>query len=47
MAILGVGHQAAIRQLSTRLVGILHGCPKPAAPTTNTPPGPTTTMQPL
>jgi Transposase IS116/IS110/IS902 family len=24
----GIGHQAAIRQLSNRLVGILHGCLK-------------------
>jgi hypothetical protein len=22
----GIGHQAALRQLSNRLVGILHGC---------------------
>jgi hypothetical protein len=24
----GIGHQAALRQLSNRLVGILHGCLK-------------------
>jgi hypothetical protein len=24
----GTGHQAALRQLANRLVGILHGCPK-------------------
>jgi hypothetical protein len=26
----GIGHQAALRQLSNRLVGILHGCLKTA-----------------
>ena len=26
----GTGHQAALRQLSNRLVGILHGCLKTA-----------------
>jgi hypothetical protein len=25
----GIGHQAALRQLGNRLVGILHGCLKP------------------
>jgi hypothetical protein len=38
----GIGHQAALRQLGNRLVGILHGCLKPTPPTTRTPPGPTT-----
>jgi hypothetical protein len=28
----GIGHQAAIRQLSNRLVGILHGCLKTGTP---------------
>jgi hypothetical protein len=26
----GIGHQAALRQLANRLVGILHGCLKTA-----------------
>jgi transposase len=43
----GIGHQAALRQLSNRLVGILHGCLKPAPSTTNTPPGATTAKPPL
>jgi hypothetical protein len=37
----GTGHQAALRQLANRLVGILHGCLKPTPTTTNAPPGPT------
>jgi hypothetical protein len=28
----GTGHQAALRQLANRLVGILHGCLKAHAP---------------
>jgi hypothetical protein len=36
----GTSHQAALRQLSNRLVGILHGCLKPERPITRTPPGP-------
>jgi transposase len=28
----GIGHQAALRQLSNRLVGILHGCLKTGTP---------------
>lgn len=43
----GIGHQAALRQLANRLVGILHGCLKTRTPTTNTPPGVTTTPAPL
>jgi hypothetical protein len=39
----GTGHHAALRQLANRLVGILHGCLKPARTTTSTPPGDTTT----
>jgi hypothetical protein len=35
----GSGHQAALRQLGNRLVGILHGCLKPAPPTTRPPHG--------
>jgi transposase len=42
-----IGHQAALRQLANRLVGILHGCLKPTPPTTNTPPGHTTPKPPL
>jgi transposase len=42
-----IGHQAALRQLANRHVGILHGCLKPAPSTTNTPPGPTTAPPPL
>ena len=35
-----IGHEAALRQLANRLVGILHGCLKTATPpTTKTPPG--------
>ena len=37
-----IGHEAALRQLANRLVGILHGCLKTRTPTTKTPPGPTT-----
>jgi hypothetical protein len=36
-----ISHQAALRQLANRLVGILHGCLKTHTATTNTPPGPT------
>src|SRR4029450_10110990 len=39
----GTGHQAPLRQLANQLVGILHGFLKPTAPTTNTPPGHSTT----
>ena len=39
----GTGHQAALRQLGNRLVGILHGCLKPEPPTTRPPPGPIST----
>jgi hypothetical protein len=28
----GIGHQAALRQLANRLVGILHGCLKIGTP---------------
>jgi hypothetical protein len=31
-----MSHHAALRQLSNRLVGILHGCLKTGTPTTNT-----------
>ena len=37
------GHNAALRQLGNRLVGILHGCLKPTPPTTPQPPGHTAT----
>lgn len=36
-----ISHQAALRQLGNRWVGILHGCLKTDRPTTNTPPGAT------
>jgi hypothetical protein len=36
------GHHAALRQLSSRLVGILYGCSRMAPSTTKTPPGHTT-----
>ena len=39
----GKDHNAALRQLANRLVGILHGCLKTNTPTTNTPPGPPST----
>jgi Transposase IS116/IS110/IS902 family len=42
-----IGHQAALRQLANRLVGILHGCLKPAPPTTSRPLGRTTPQPPL
>ena len=35
----GTGHQAALRQLGNRLVGILHGCLKSGTATTKQPPG--------
>jgi Transposase IS116/IS110/IS902 family len=35
----GIGHQAALRQLSNRLVGILHGCLKTGTLYDETPPG--------
>jgi hypothetical protein len=38
----GAGHNPALRQLANRLVGILHGCLKPAPRTTRPPPGPIT-----
>jgi transposase len=41
-----IGHQAALRQLANRLVGILHGCLKTHPATRNTPPG-RITPQPL
>ena len=45
----GDGHDKALRALSNRLVGILHGCLATAPSTTNTQPGhtaPTTPTQP-
>jgi hypothetical protein len=38
----GTGHQAALRQLGNRLVGILTAASRPAPSMTSTPPGPTT-----
>jgi hypothetical protein len=38
----GTGHHAALRQLSNRLVGILHGCLKTHTSTPRPPPGRTT-----
>ena len=35
----GTEHNAALRKLANRLVGILHGCLKPAPSTTRQPPG--------
>jgi len=35
----GVSHRAALRQLASRLVGILHGCLKHGPSTTRQPPG--------
>jgi transposase len=43
----GTGHQAALRQRSNRLVGILHGCLKPAPSTTKHRLGPSATRSPL
>jgi hypothetical protein len=46
----GASHRAALRQLANRLVGILHGCLKPAPSTTKPTPGSRpnkTTPQPL
>jgi transposase len=43
----GIGHRAALRQLANRLVGILHGCLKPAASTTSRRLGHTTPTPPL
>ena len=37
----GIGHQAALRQLGNRLVGILHGCQDRHPLQRSTPPGPT------
>lgn len=37
----GIGHQAVLRQLGNRFVGILHGCLKTGTPTTRQPPEPT------
>ena len=42
----GKTHNAALRQLGNRLVGILHGCLKPAPPTTSTPLGRTAPAHP-
>jgi hypothetical protein len=42
-----IGHQAALRQVANRLVGILHGCLKRRFATTSTPPGHTTQQPPL
>jgi hypothetical protein len=42
-----IGHEAALRQLANRFVGILHGCLKTHTTTTNTPPGRTTSRLPL
>jgi hypothetical protein len=36
---LNVSHHAALRQLSNRLVGIMHGCLKAEPSTTSTPHG--------
>lgn len=41
----GSGHHAALRQLSNRLAGILHGCLKTRTFMTKRPPGPTTTLK--
>jgi hypothetical protein len=42
-----IGHQAALRQLANRRVGILRGCPKPTPTTTNKQPGPNRKPPPL
>jgi hypothetical protein len=41
----GDTHNRALRALSNRLVGLLHGCLRHRTRTTNTPPGPTANNQ--